>query len=348
MNQRDQKLIDAIIQKAEKVCPDSLALIGVYGSVATGDTHEKSDLDLLILINDDQGWQLAECFILEDIQVGYDLYCTNWAMLEGDARCDHAHLSKLLDCALVYVKDQSAVSRLEMLQQQARALLASDARFEKAQTVLDNAKKAYAHVFLTDTIAEIREYAGEAIYYLLDAMMLYHGRYFRRGVKRTFEELRLLPLPFDAQAMMLAVIRGETPDQIRSRLTELMRAAQTALPFPVQKEAPSKENLSGTYEEMFSNWRNKMQEAAGNGDLYSSFMNMLSLRAMLKEIAQEIAVEDCDIMGHFNPQDTAKNAAAFDAALANYLQEYKNAGISPRCFADLDDFLKSYLGTVPE
>ena len=30
--------------KAKKVCPDSLALIGIYGSVATGDAYEKSDL----------------------------------------------------------------------------------------------------------------------------------------------------------------------------------------------------------------------------------------------------------------------------------------------------------------
>ena len=41
-----------IIEKAEKICPDSLALIGIYGSVATGDDYEKSDLDLLILIQD--------------------------------------------------------------------------------------------------------------------------------------------------------------------------------------------------------------------------------------------------------------------------------------------------------
>lgn len=34
------------------VCPGALAMIGVYGSMLTGDVHEKSDLDLLIVIND--------------------------------------------------------------------------------------------------------------------------------------------------------------------------------------------------------------------------------------------------------------------------------------------------------
>ena len=36
MNEVHQKIIDAVIRKAERVCPDSLLLIGVYGSAATG------------------------------------------------------------------------------------------------------------------------------------------------------------------------------------------------------------------------------------------------------------------------------------------------------------------------
>lgn len=45
MNNVNKKIIDAVIEKAKKVCPNSLAHIGIYGSVATGDEYEKSDLD---------------------------------------------------------------------------------------------------------------------------------------------------------------------------------------------------------------------------------------------------------------------------------------------------------------
>ena len=55
--------------KAKKVCPDSLSLIGIYGSVATGDAYEKSDLDLLILIENNEGWQLGTGFILDDSNI---------------------------------------------------------------------------------------------------------------------------------------------------------------------------------------------------------------------------------------------------------------------------------------
>ncbi len=90
------------MQKADRVCPGSLALIGVYGSFLSGDTHPGSDLDLLILINDDRGWQIGTGFIQDDIQVGHDLYCTTWDGLKQDAQYEHPHIAKLLDAKIVW------------------------------------------------------------------------------------------------------------------------------------------------------------------------------------------------------------------------------------------------------
>lgn len=343
MNEVNKKIIDAVIKKAEAVCPDSLALIGVYGSVATGDTYAKSDLDLMILINDEKGWQLAETFILNDIGIGYDIYCTGWETLEEDAKCNHAHLSKLLDSSLVYIKDQSAVQRLERLRKKASDLLASDERYRKAQAAFDNAKKAYADCFLTDSVPQIRFAAGAVIYSMLDAVMLYHGRYFKRGVKRTFEELKPLHIPFDIEGSIMDIIRAETSAEIRSGLTDLMRNIQACLLSPHVKAAPSHDNISGTYEEMFSNWRNKMEEAADREDLFSSFMNMVSFRYMIHEIAENVAVNEFEIMDSFDPYYPEKNLEAFDNALGTYLEEYRKAGIRPKCYANVDEFFADYL-----
>ena len=131
MNDINKTIIDAVIKKADALCSDSLALIGVYGSVATRDEHEKSDLDLMILINDENGWVLADGFILDDIGVGYDIYCTSWDMLEGDAQCSHAHLSKLFDSRIVYCKDKGALKKLDEMKRKAAEILASDKRYDK-------------------------------------------------------------------------------------------------------------------------------------------------------------------------------------------------------------------------
>lgn len=346
MNETAQKIIDAIIKKAETVCPDSLALIGLYGSFATKDTHEKSDLDLLILINDERGRQLAEAFILEDVGIGYDIYCTDWDMLEEDAKCGHAHLSKLLDSQLIYIKDQNAVQRLEGLKKKALELLASDERYKKAQAAFDNAKKVYADCFLTDSVSQIRTNACAVIDLLLDSVMLYHGRYFKKGVKRTFEELGALNIPFDIEKGVMDIIRAETAAEIRNGLTDLMKNIKAYLVFPKEKETPDRNNITGTYEEMFSNWRNKMREAAERKDLFSSFMNMASLRSMIHEIAENVAINEFEIMDSFDPHDPEKNAKSFDHALCRYVEEYNKAGIELKCFANVNDFIAHYCETI--
>lgn len=120
LEERNQKIIDAIINKANIVCPESLALIGVYGSFATGDFYDKSDLDLLILINDDNGWKLGCTFIQDDLQVGHDIYCTNWEGLEYDAGYEHPNISKMMDAKIVYCADEKYKERLEVLRQKVK------------------------------------------------------------------------------------------------------------------------------------------------------------------------------------------------------------------------------------
>lgn len=342
MNDINKTIIDAVIKKADALCPDSLALIGVYGSAATGDEHQKSDLDLMILINDENGQVLADGFILEDIDVGYDIYCTSWNMLEADAQCSHAHLSKLFDAKIVYCKDQGALKRLNGIKGKAAELLASDERYDKADNAYCEAKKMFAESYLTDSLSEVRSRAGAAIVFIEDAIMLYNGRYFRKGTKRALDELRQLPLPFDLETAIMDIIRAETVEKIRADLTKLLILTAEYIHVPKKKELPSAKNLSGTYEEMYSNWKNKMAEAADSADVYSSFMNLLSLQYMFHGIAEGIAVDDPEIMDEFDPQDLEKNAVVCDKVLRNYLVEYEKAGISPKCFRSVAEFAEDY------
>ena len=342
MNHINKTIIDAVIKKAEALCPDSLALIGVYGSSASGDEHEKSDLDLMILINDENGRVLADGFILDDVDVGYDLYCTSWEMLEEDARCGHAHLSRLLDSRIVYCKDNNALKRLDEIRRKAARLLASDKRYEKADNAYCEAKKMFAEVCLTESLSRARSCAGAAIGLIEDAVMLYNGRYFQKGTRRAFDELRPLALPFDLEALITGIIRAETVAEIRAGLTQLMVLTGEYLLIPKKKELPSAANLMGTYEEMYSNWKNKMPEAADREDVYSSFMNLLSFQGMLHEIAEGIAVDDIEIMDQFDPHDLEKNARVFDRALSGFLVEYEKAGIRPKRYGSVEEFAKEY------
>ncbi len=342
MDHVDQTIINAVLRRAETLCPGSLALLGVYGSAATGDRHEKSDLDLLVLVDDERGWALADGFLLDDTAVGYDIYCTSWEMLEADARCEHAHLSKLLDSVIVYRRDEGAQRRLDALRERATETLASDQRFGKAENALNEAKKKFAEACLTDSLPETRRNAGAAVLFVEDALMLYNGRYFRKGTKRALEELRALELPFCIEAMVMNVIGAETVEGVRKALAALLAAARGYLKAPKQTKRPSAEELRGTYEEMYSNWRNKMAEAAERGDAYSSFMALLSFREMLRELASETGTKDIELMDRFDPNDLQKNARVFEEALNEYLAEYERAGLQPKHFANAEEFAREY------
>lgn len=338
----NQKIIQAVIDKANKVCPDSLALIGVYGSVATGDNYSKSDLDLLILIEDDEGLKLGTGFILDDRKVGYDIYCTNWHGLRYDAECHHAHLAKLMDSQIVYVKNQDAYDKLCTLRTQAQQFLESAERFGRVNESLDQAKIAYANACLYEKPGQVRLEAYGVISYLLDAVMLYHGKYFKHGMKRTFEELTALPIDeVFVQTIQKAVVSKEVLE-LRDLLKQLILYVESHTRKKKNKTEPS-EALSGTYEEMYSNWRNKVEEAAKSTDAFASFMNMCSLHFMLSEITEEVATEPFPIMDEYNPDSLEDNTETFDKYLRKYEQVYLRAGISVKRFADVDEFVATYL-----
>lgn len=342
MNNVNQKIINAVIEKAEKVCPDSLAFIGIYGSVVTGDEYEKSDLDLLILIQDDGGWKLGTGFILDDRKVGYDIYCTNWDGLKYDAACHHAQISKLMDSQIVYIKNQEAYDELCKLREQTNLFLASEERFQRVRELLDKAKISYANAYLHEELGQVRLDAFGVMCYLMDAIMLFHGRYFKRGTKRMLEELAALPIEEDFVDNLKSVASSKDVLELRALSKSLLLFAEGHLKQEKEKEEPS-ESLSGTYEEMYSNWRNKVEEAAKQNNVFASFMNMCNLYYMFAEISSEVAIGTYDIMEEYNPDCLEDNVSLFDTCLQKYEAVYKTAGIAVKHFRGVDEFVADYL-----
>ena len=169
LEKRNQKIIDAIIEKANLVCPGSLALIGINGSFMTGDYHQKSDLDLLILINDDRGWQLGSTFIQDDLQVGHDIYCTSWEGLQNDARYEHPNISKLMDAKIVYCADEKYKRELERLRKQVKDKLSmpfDKEDYDKAENMLKEAEHCYTMAMLSESKSEVLDWTGGVIYYI--------------------------------------------------------------------------------------------------------------------------------------------------------------------------------------
>lgn len=98
---KNNKIINMMIERAKRDFPDDIAIIGLTGSFSTGDFHEKSDLDLIIINNTERGWKISAGFILED--VGYDIYCTPWeTRIEAEANLKSPMISCLVDLQILY------------------------------------------------------------------------------------------------------------------------------------------------------------------------------------------------------------------------------------------------------
>ncbi len=348
------RIVDAIVRKSRAECPGALALIGVYGSALTGDLHPLSDLDLLILINDERGRRLAKAFVRDDTGTGYDLYCTTWEDLREDARYESPHVSKLMDSRVVYCADERYRAELESLRDGARRILKapfSEADAERAERELDRARCCFARAVTADSLSEVRRQAGGMLYYAENALALLNKTYFRLGVRRRYEELEAMKRrPADVRGAIDAVLRAGTPRDVKENAAAFLKELTDCFDAAAREVRPERkkacaETLSGTWEEMVSNWRGKMRLAAETGDRHLAFMSLESLNEMLRDVGEETAIGAYDALSAYDPEDLSKTAAAADALLNDYLREYEQAGAKPERYPDVDAFLAAYLGS---
>lgn len=350
--ERNRRIIDAVVRRAEMTCPGSLALIGVYGSFASGRTHPWSDLDLLILVNDEAGYALSAAFVQEDMQVGHDIYCTAWDSLRAMARFEDPNIAKLMDARIVYCAEERYLEELEALRRQARELLEAPfgpADLERAEAARREALHYYALSTLAETNGEKRKLAGAALYFTENAVALLNKRYFRLGTEQRYEELSAMPRrPADLCERIEAVAAAPTGEAAAEALQALMKAVgetfrQAGEALAAEKAPPAAESLRGTYEEMVSNWRGKLRRAARIGDRHLAFLSLASFDGMVEEVRSAGRIGEYDGLSLYDPGDLAGTAERFDALLERYLEEYRRAGLEPERYGDIDAFIEKYL-----
>jgi hypothetical protein len=349
LKDRNDRIIAAIIKKAALVCPHSIALIGIAGSFHSGDIHERSDLDLCIVINDEDGWKIAGCFILGE--VGHDLYCTRWGKLEAMSEYPDPHVTKLLELDIVYCADEASLKRYLALRKKVQDRLNSPFSVQDAENVqhhLENALKDYASTILSDSAGEAGYASAKMLVSLEYVLYLANKAYVKRGIRRIPEEIRAMKiLPENFLQNYQDLIAARTLEEIKSCSTKLMNTtkafvAELASRVKVRKEI-TPESIEGTYEEIVSNWKNKMVLAAQTGDIYLALMTRASCQGFYDEFAAEYNVDRVQLFEGFPMEDLAQSAARFDAAMDYYRYLYAQMGEPVRYYPDIEAFEKAYL-----
>lgn len=349
---RNQRIIDAVLQKERLLCPGSIALIGIYGSFATGDIHPFSDLDLLILINDERGSILSRAFVQEDLQVAHDIYCTTWDSLREDLEAMHPHIAKWMDAKILYCADETDRKKLYALREQMQSKLSAAltmAEYESAEAVLRDAQMYCIRALTSSELSDVRKWAGATLYFLETALTMLNKTYFRRGVHRAYAELsEMKKRPEALCAQIEDVVCAKTTEQLKKALSDLMRDtlsvfdAEKRMLSP-EKHLPEPTALMRTYEEMVSNWRGKLRLAAETGDRHLAFSSLAGFEGMLADLTAQFSLPSFDVFAIYDPGDLAATSARFDALLERYREICESFGTKLFLYPNVDAFAADYL-----
>ena len=349
--EKNKRLIDMVIERAKRDFPDDIAIIGLTGSFSTGDFHEKSDLDLLIINNTPRGWQISKCFILDD--VGYDFYCTPWeTRILSAARLESPFISHLTQIQVLYCSKPEDLQRLREYQQMALTELEKpigENCIRRSYPYFERAKGRFADMLLNQELGPVRTAAAAMAQELIDGVNCLNNSCFRRGIKRFWEELRALPyLPERFEENYHALVKAKTVPQLREHAKAMLESA-LALKDRMEKEllprpVPTGENLAGTYEELWCNYRNKVIRSTQDGNVSYAFLTALGAQGFLDEMAEELGTPAFDVMGAFSADDLPGFCERFLAIMEEYRREYDKVGLKVKKFNTFEELYKEYMG----
>lgn len=348
---RNNKIIEIIMREIQEKCPDAIDLIGIGGSFCNGDIYEKSDLDLVIICNNDNAKCLDKCFIICD--VAFDVYTQGWNRFETMAEYKHPYVTKLFDLTIIYSRNEEVLRKYKSYQ----ALLQSNMNnpelvnkqvglhFEKVLEEVNSLQKVssigIAYRKLASIIKEI-----EFILFMVNRT------YVKRGTKRIPEEIASLKvLPKDFLPIYNEIVNCKSLEEIQNEVLMLVNPIKNLLDNLSISYEPKEESkkdftkrtinatdLIGTYEEIYSNWKNKMYHAVDINNTYLSFVTMSSCQEFYDEMADEFDISRIELLENYSSKNLKGNAIAFDNALNEWKRLYDMFGLKIQFYHNLEEF----------
>lgn len=346
---RNNRIIEAIKLRAETLCPNSIALIAVVGSFCSGDYYEKSDLDLLIIINDNDGNKVSKCFILDD--VAHDIYCHTWEQLEHMSEYNSPYIIKLQDVDIVYYSDESALEKYNRLKLKVNNTLNKPLDLEDFKKVENNYEvvlKKLGKLIIEENLSCCKYLSANLLMYIEFVLYMLNKTYIKVSVKRIPEEIcKLRILPNNFNKLYFAIINANNLIDIKKTSTELVKEINNLLIKTkkdlLKKRVVKTEDICGTYEEIYSNWKNKMSYATLTGNKYLSFMTTASCQNFYDEMYSMYDMKELNLFINFDIDNLDKSEKNFNLILEKYLDLYRKTDTPVCYYNNIKEFEKSYL-----
>jgi len=170
------------------------------------------------------------------------------------------------------------------------------------------------------------------VYNLVNCLVHLNNTCIKRGIKRYLEELLSYEyLPENFETLFMSVIEAKTTEEIKATSISLLKSVDSLYNKMYSKFSPklipTYENLDGTYEELWSNCRNKVITSILEKDKSYAFFAAMGAQDYLDEMSDEhCGTKKFDLMQHFDANNLDAFKDAFLVAMDEYLDEYKKVG----------------------
>lgn len=344
LQEKNKKIIEEVIRKIESTCPNAVDMVAICGSFASGDYHEKSDLDLLIIKNSDEADKISTSFILDDI--GYDIYTRSWDDLKNASKYENPYVAKLKQVDIVYTRNNDVNEKYKELQADLND------NMNNKELVKENISKNfskilgnYNDILNCDNISNAYKILGSFMYNLENIIYLLNGKYVEHGTKNIpVEIVKMNNVPRDVVSGYLKLPECTSTYEIIDRMFEIEKSLETFLKDKgikvdfteeekekVEKKELKSEDLTGSFEELYSNYYNKLKYSSETSNRYLSFRTMLDAQRFYDEYSDRYDIEPIDLIGKYNPNNLEENHKSFVSSLQIwkdlYDSFYKNINI---------------------
>ena len=335
---RNNEIIQFLLNKIENSCKDSVDLIGIGGSFCNGDIHKNSDLDLAIIVNNDKANVLDKCFIMDN--VGFDIYTQSWSNFEKMSEYNNPYVTKLFDLNIIYKRNDEVIKKYLLLQEKVKENMKETKSISKkisnyfVQTLIE-----YNKLKNTNDIKIGYKLLAKIILNIEYIIYMINGKYVKRGIKRVPEEISNMSiLPEGFLDTYLDITNCVTINEIKNKCCVLINSVKKMLDkyniiyeekddyktdiIKQERKKLSSDDLTGTYEEMYSNYKNKMYHAIDINNRYLSFMTMAGCQEFYDGITSVFDTDEINLLEKYDPNNLEKNAVNFDKAMLEWKKLY--------------------------
>ena len=349
LKEKNNRILSKILDKIKKEYPDKVDIVAIGGSFCSGLYHEKSDFDTVIIANDKVD-KLSRCFIMDEI--GQDIYYTFWDRFEHMAKYEDMFSTKLKELEIVYYRNEEVLKKYMQLQKQLDMNMSDE---EKNKTTIDKYLDSIISkkntINKTNNLNELYKLVGSLMNDIENTLFINNKMYLFGGTKNILTELYFMdniPENFiDEYKKVLDLnnindIKDWTNSIVNTMLIYFNKADNKEIVYEFDTNKEVKEDITrsaliGTYEELYSNYYNKLLNAAKTNNKYLSFRTMIDAQGFFDEFTCKFVLPEFSLLDKYNSSDLMANLNAFTTLLNKWKKLYEQFQIDVEEYDSIEE-----------